>query len=77
MAALVAIRDAGQGPLFNDDQVKILEAIAVKRGLVPAEFIESCTNEMRPKLSAKASGEELLDHIARCVKAKSRKHSQA
>ena len=30
-AALVAVRDAGQGPLFNDDQVKILEAIAWKK----------------------------------------------
>ena len=27
-AALVAFRDAGQGSLFNDDQVRILEAIA-------------------------------------------------
>ena len=35
-AALVAVRDAGQGPLFNDDQVKILEAIGIQRGLVPA-----------------------------------------
>ena len=24
VAAIVAVRDAGQGPLFNDDQVKIL-----------------------------------------------------
>ena len=59
-AALVTVRDAGQGPLFDDDQVKILEAIAVQRGLVPAEFIEGCTSEMRPKLSAKATGEEML-----------------
>ena len=69
VAAIVAVRDAGQGPLFNDSQVKILEEIAVKRGMEPAEFLESCAAEMRPKLSAKASGEEMLDHIARCVKA--------
>ena len=67
--ALVAVRDAGQGPLFNDDQVKILEAIAVQRGLAPAEFIEGCTKEMRSKLSAKATGEEMLELIDKSVKA--------
>ena len=41
-AALVAVRDAGQGPLFNDDQVKILEVIGLKRGLTPTEFIDGC-----------------------------------
>ena len=30
-AALVAVRDAGQGPLFNDEQVKILEVIGKQR----------------------------------------------
>ena len=55
-AALVAVRDAGQGPLFNDDQVKILEAIAAEKGWVPEEFMESCNTEMRSKLTAKATG---------------------
>ena len=47
VAAIVAVRDAGQGPLFNDSQVRILEEIAVKRGLEPAAFLESCAMEMR------------------------------
>ena len=65
VAAIVAVRDAGRGPLFNDAQVKILEEVAVKRSLDPAEFLESCAGEMRPKLSAKATGEEMLDHPGR------------
>ena len=44
-AALVAVRDAGQGPLFNDDQVKILEVVGRKRGLGAAEFINGCMDE--------------------------------
>ena len=68
-AALVAVRDAGQGPLFNDDQVKILEAIAVDQGLVSTEFIENCEKEMRSKLPAKATGEEMLELIQQCVRA--------
>ena len=67
-AALVAIRDAGQGPLFNDDQVRILEAIGKLRGLGPAEFIAGCTAEIRPALPAKATGEELLVFIDQAVK---------
>ena len=62
-AALVAVRDAGQGPLFNDDQVKILEVIGKQRGLGPAEFIDGCMKEIRPKLPPKATGEELLEFI--------------
>ena len=46
-AALVAVRDAGQGPLFNDDQVRILESIGKQRGMGPAEFIAGCAAEMR------------------------------
>ena len=68
-AALVAVRDAGQGPLFNDDQVKILEVIGLKRGLTPTEFIEGCMKEIRPKLPPKATGEELLEIIDQAVKA--------
>ncbi len=37
-AALVAVRDAGEGPLFNDEQVQILGAIGQQRGYAPAEF---------------------------------------
>ena len=68
VAAIVAVRDAGQGPLFNDDQVKILEKIAVERSLEPAEFLESCAREMRSMLTATLTGEEMLDLIDRCVK---------
>ena len=49
-AALAAVRDAGQGPLFNDDQVRILEVIGKQRGMGPAEFINGCMEEIRPKL---------------------------
>ena len=49
-AALVAVRDAGEGPLFNDDQVRILEVIGKLRGMGPVEFIAGCTEEIRPKL---------------------------
>ena len=68
VAALVAVRDAGQGPLFNDDQVKILEIVGRKRGLGPAEFINGCMDEIRPILPPTATGEELLELIDQAVK---------
>ena len=67
-AALVAVRDAGEGPLFNDDKVQILEAIGKLRGLGPTEFIAGCMAEIRPKLPPKATGEELLELIDSAVR---------
>ena len=67
-AKIVAVRDAGQGPLFNDDQVKILKRIAEDKGMEPAEFLESCAKEMRTMLVDTLTGEEMLDLIERCVK---------
>ena len=67
-AALAAVRDAGRGPLFNDEQVKILEVIGKQRGMGPAEFISGCMEEIRPKLPPKATGEELLVLIEGAVR---------
>ena len=67
-AALAAVRDAGQGLLFNDDQVRILEVIGKQRGMGSAEFIAGCMEEIRPKLPPKATGEELLELIDQAVK---------
>ena len=66
--ALVAIRDAGQGPLFNDAQVRILESVCKQKGVGLAEFIAECTAEIRPTLPSKATGEELLVFIDQAVK---------
>ena len=51
--ALVAIRDAGQGPLFNDAQVRILESVCKQKGAGPAEFMAECTAKIRPTLLSK------------------------
>ena len=37
--ALAAIRDAGQGPMFSDAQVRILESVCKQKGADPAEFM--------------------------------------
>ena len=66
--ALVAIRDAGQGPLFNDAQVRILESVCKQKGVGPAEFMAECTAKIRPTLPSKATGEELLVFIDQAVK---------
>ena len=66
--ALVAIRDAGQGPLFNDAQVRILESVCKQKGVGPAEFMAECTAKIRPTLPPKATGEELLVFIDQAVK---------
>ena len=66
--ALVAIRDAGQGPLFNDAQVRILESVCKQKGMGPAEFMAECTAKIRPTLPPKATGEELLVFIDQAVK---------
>ena len=67
-AELVAIKDAGQGPLFNDVQVRILESVGKQKGMGPAEFIAECTAEIRSTLPSKATGEELLVFIDQAVK---------
>ena len=65
--ALVAVRDAGQGPLFNDAQIRILESVCRKKGADPAEFMAECTAKIRPTLPSKATGEELLAFVEKAV----------
>ena len=65
--ALVTIRDAGQGPLFNDAQIKILESVCKQKGTDPAEFMAECTAKIRPTLPSKATGEELLAFVEKAV----------
>ena len=64
---LVAIRDAGVGPLFNDVQIEILEWACKQKGANPAEFMAECTAKIRPTLPSKATGEELLAFIEKAV----------
>ena len=65
--ALVAIRDAGQGPLFNNAQMRILESVCKQKGADPAEFMAECSAKIRPTLSSTATGEELLAFIEKAV----------
>ena len=53
---------------YSDDQVRILEVIGKQRGMGPAEFIQGCMVEIRPKLPPMATGEELLEFIDQAVK---------
>ena len=53
--ALVAIRDAGKGPLFNDAQIGILKSVCKQKGTDPAEFMAECTAKSRPTLPPKAT----------------------
>ena len=48
--ALVAVRDAGKGPLFSEAQMGILVTVCKQRGADPAEFVAECTPKIRPTL---------------------------
>ena len=65
--ALVAVRDAGKGPLFSEAQMGILAAVRKQKGADPAEFVAECTAKIRPTLPSKATGEELLVFIEKAV----------
>ena len=65
--ALVAVRDAGKGPLFSEAQIGILGAVCKQTGADPAEFVAECTAKIRPTLPSKATGEELLAFVEKAV----------
>ena len=65
--ALVAVRDAGKGPLFSEAQMGILAAMCKQKGADPAEFMAECTAKIRPTLPSKATGEELLAFMEKAV----------
>ena len=46
--ALVAVRDAGKGPLFSEAQMGILTAVCKQKGADPAEFVAECIAKIRP-----------------------------
>ena len=56
--ALVAVRDAGKGPLFSEAQMEILAAVCKQKGADPAEFVAECTAKIRPTLPSKATDQE-------------------
>ena len=65
--ALVTARDAGEGPLFSEAQIRILAAVCKQTGTDPAEFVATCTAKIRPTLLSKATGEELLVFVEKAV----------
>ena len=65
--ALVAVRDAGKGPLFSEAQMGILAALCKQKGADPEEFMAECTAKIRPTLPSKATGEELLAFVEKAV----------
>ena len=65
--ALVAVRDAGKGPLFSEAQMGNLGAVCKQKGADPAEFVAECTAKIRPSLPSKATGEELLAFVEKAV----------
>ena len=65
--ALAAVRDAGKGPLFSENQIGILGSVCKQKGADPAEFIAECTAKIRPTLPSKATGEELLAFVEKAV----------
>ena len=64
---LVAARDASEGLLFSETQIGILVAVCKQTGTDPAEYLATCTTQIRPKLPSKATGEELLAFMEKAV----------
>ena len=67
-AALLTLRETGEGPIFNDDQNENLAAICKQKGVDPAEFLAAYTIHIRSMLPPKATGPELVVFVEKAVK---------
>jgi hypothetical protein len=61
-------RADGKGPLFSDQQLKLLADMCAAEGNDAALYLEAYTAELRKMLPAKASGEELVAWMEESVK---------
>ena len=66
--ALLAARETGEGPIFNDDQNTNLAALCKQKGVDPAEFLAAYTIHIRSMLPPKATGPELVAFVDKAVK---------
>ena len=65
--ALLKAREAGEGPVFSDDQNANLAAICKQKGVDPAEFLAAYTTYVRSALPPKATGPELVAFVEKAV----------
>ena len=61
-------RADGKGPLFSDQQLKLLADMCAAEGNVTALYLEAYTAQLRKMLPAKATGEELVAWMEESVK---------
>ena len=66
--ALLKAREAGEGPVFSDDQNANLAAICKQKGVDPVEFSAANTTYVRSALPPKATGPELVAFVEKAVK---------
>ena len=66
--ALLKAREAGEGPVFSDDQNATLAATCKQKGVDPAEFLAVYTTYVRSAFSPKATGLELVAFVEKAVK---------
>ena len=66
--ALLKAREAGEGPVFSDDQNTNLAALCKQKGVDPAEFLAAYTTYVRSALPPKATGPELVAFVEKAVK---------
>ena len=65
--ALLKAREAGEGPVFSEDQNTNLSALCKQKNVDPAEFLAAYTTYVRSGLPPKATGPELVAFVEKAV----------
>ena len=66
--ALLKAREAGEGPVFSEDQQANLSALCKQKGVDPAEFSTAYTTFVISGLPPQATGLELVAFVEKAVK---------
>ena len=61
--ALLKAREAGEGPVFSEDQNMNLSALCKQKGVDPVEFLAAYTTHVRSGLPPKATVPELVAFV--------------
>ena len=65
--ALLKAREAGEGPVFSEDQNTNLSALCKQKNVDPVEFLAAYTTYVRSGLPPKATGPELVAFVEKAV----------